>query len=90
MEQDPCVACGSSNIHRSRPRNLYERVKKLYTPSRPFHCHDCGWRGWLQPLQSPGTASVVSEAAPDLDLTALDAVLAAHRRPPDCSEEVPR
>jgi hypothetical protein len=48
----------------------------LYIRARPFRCHSCGWRGWLQPLQSCGTTSA-SEATTQqsVDLRLLDRML---------------
>ena len=43
--------CGGRNVRRSRAKGVYERFRKLHTPARPFRCDDCGWRGWLLPLE---------------------------------------
>ena len=51
MESEPCARCGSRNVHRSKVRGAYERFKKVHTPTRPFRCHDCDWRGWRLPLE---------------------------------------
>jgi hypothetical protein len=47
----PCGRCGGTNVHRSKIRGGYERFRRLHTPTRPFRCHDCGWRGWRLPLE---------------------------------------
>jgi UDP-GlcNAc:undecaprenyl-phosphate GlcNAc-1-phosphate transferase len=47
----PCGRCGGPNVRRSKVRGAYERFRKLRTPTRPFRCHDCGWRGWRLPLE---------------------------------------
>ena len=39
-----------------------------HTTKRLFRCHDCGWRGWLEPLEH----SSPIEAVADFDLTVLD------------------
>jgi UDP-GlcNAc:undecaprenyl-phosphate GlcNAc-1-phosphate transferase len=69
----PCLSCGSRNVHRSKARNLYERFKKLHTAARLYRCHDCGWRGWLLPLEY--APIIAPEAIPEPgDLTALDSL----------------
>jgi len=42
---------------------------------RLFRCNDCGWRGWLLPLEF--AAALDSSEAPDLapDLASLDTAL---------------
>jgi hypothetical protein len=70
----PCLSCGSRNVHRSKARNLYERFKKLHTSHRLFRCHDCGWRGWLLPLQYSALPGA-GPAAEIGDLSTLDGVL---------------
>jgi hypothetical protein len=51
LEAEPCGGCGGRNVHRSKARGAYERFRKLHTPRRPYRCDDCGWRGWLMPLE---------------------------------------
>jgi UDP-GlcNAc:undecaprenyl-phosphate GlcNAc-1-phosphate transferase len=50
-ESAPCGRCSSRNVRRSRAHGTYERFRKLHSPLRPYRCNDCGWRGWLQPLE---------------------------------------
>lgn len=69
VEQEPCRVCASANVHRSRARNVFERLRKMHTALRPFQCHDCGWRGWLLPLQF---ASQGSTRSSDPSLASLD------------------
>ena len=26
-------------------------MKKYFTRERPYRCHDCGWRGWLENIR---------------------------------------
>ncbi len=70
----PCLSCGSRNVHRSKVRNLYERVKKLHSPARLFRCHDCEWRGWLLPLQYSAILKAETNEAIG-DLASLDRAL---------------
>jgi len=76
-----CARCGGANVHRSRIRGAYERLRKLHTPTRPFRCDDCGWRGWLQPLER----ATPLEPVRDPDLTSLDVAFA-----PALAGRVPR
>jgi len=69
LESEPCARCGGRNVHRSRVKGLYERFRKLHTPARPFRCDDCGWRGWLLPLERTMALDTIVEA----DLRSLDA-----------------
>ena len=67
-ESEPCARCGSRNLRRSRTKGVYERLRKLHTPARPFRCDDCAWRGWLLPLEQVTPFDV----AGDSDLVSLD------------------
>jgi len=68
---DPCPSCGSRDVHRSKTRTLYERLRKAHTLSRTFRCRHCGWRGWLLPLEYSRT----TEATWSPDLTAIDTLM---------------
>lgn len=65
-----CPACHTSLIHRSRVRNVQERIRHELSAKRSYRCNECGWRGWLLPQQSLGQSPVEPVAAPDL--AALD------------------
>jgi uncharacterized heparinase superfamily protein len=56
------------------------RIRKRHTASRPFQCHDCGWRGWLRPLQTCGSDSVVAKIDQSVDLTSLDGMFGGESR----------
>jgi hypothetical protein len=60
-------------MHRSHARSVFERARKALSVKRPFRCDDCGWRGWLIPLEFGG--SLEPAAAPDLAY--LDSTLKA-------------
>jgi hypothetical protein len=72
-DAEPCADCGGRNVHRSRARGAYERFRKLHTPARPFRCDDCGWRGWLLPLEH----GMASDEIVETDLRSLDAAFSA-------------
>ena len=67
-ESEPCRRCGSSNVHRSKARHVLERVRKPRTLRRLYRCRDCGWRGWLFPLEA---AAPLADAG-STDLSDLD------------------
>jgi UDP-GlcNAc:undecaprenyl-phosphate GlcNAc-1-phosphate transferase len=67
-EAEPCRRCRSNNVYRSHARGFYERMRKARSPKRPYRCRDCGWRGWLQPIE----ASIALDVPDTPDLTALD------------------
>jgi hypothetical protein len=72
-DAEPCANCGGRNVHRSRAKGVYERFRKLHTPARPFRCDDCGWRGWLLPLEHVMAIDEIAET----DLRSLDAAFSA-------------
>jgi predicted RNA-binding Zn-ribbon protein involved in translation (DUF1610 family) len=41
-----CPTCGSTRVHSSRLRGLFERLRQALTGMQPFRCHQCGWRRW--------------------------------------------
>jgi hypothetical protein len=49
-DRQPCPSCKGWRVHRSKARNLYERIRKSQTDRRLYRCEACGWRGWLVPL----------------------------------------
>lgn len=71
LGSSPCPSCGSREMHRSKARTLYERLRKAHTEARVFRCHRCGWRGWLLPLD----CAVIAEATCSPNLTAIDTFL---------------
>ena len=63
-----CPACHSYAIYRSKLRG-FERLKKFFTNERPYRCHDCNWRGWLENIRYaafplPGHAMASSARRP--------------------------
>ena len=74
-----CPSC-SKQIHRSRVRNRWEEIRRLFTGRRPFRCHGCNWRGWRKEFKYEGTQAWGSSGSHDLkdaqrtelDLDALD------------------
>ena len=73
----PCPHCGSSRLHRSRARNLPERVRRNFSARRLFRCDDCEWRGWLIPLDFGDFDPIAGSLAPDLG--SLDDVMHSAR-----------
>lgn len=70
---ETCPSCASRNLHRSKARSLYERVRKAHTLKRLFRCQHCGWRGWLAPLDS--ATWTIADRNEALDLTRIDKAL---------------
>ena len=50
-DSQPCPSCKGWHVHRSKARSVYERLKKSRTDRRLYRCEECGWRGWLIPLE---------------------------------------
>jgi FlaA1/EpsC-like NDP-sugar epimerase len=61
----PCPRCGADNLHRSRARNISERVRRSFTARRLFRCDGCDWRGWLVPLEFGESDPADAPSAPD-------------------------
>ncbi len=48
MRLQPCPHCGKfGTLHRSRSRNLKERLVKFFLPYKIYRCSECGWRGYI-------------------------------------------
>ena len=60
-----CPSC-KGDVHRSRARNMRERMQKGLTERRLYRCDVCSWRGWLLPQQFPTDCLVKPASAPDL------------------------
>jgi FlaA1/EpsC-like NDP-sugar epimerase len=70
-----CPACGSANFHRSKARSARERVTKFLRTRRLHRCRTCGWRGWVDLIDSFEPMNWVDEQPARLDLSPLDAVV---------------
>jgi hypothetical protein len=70
-----CPSCRSASAHRSKARNVFERLRKERTPQRLYRCDACGWRGWLTPIELVNVATIGVQ--PALDLGALDTAMRA-------------
>jgi len=69
-EEQACPQCKTGLAHRSRSRNLVERLRKEFRPERLYRCAACGWRGWMLPMEFGGMSpleSDVSHPSPLLD-----------------------
>jgi hypothetical protein len=87
-----CPMCGGDELYRSGIRSRAEDLRRSLSSKRPFRCHACDWRGWLEPADHRDHAPLEEfaarseeslEAAPDLE--ALDELVgvgpAPSRRP---------
>src|SRR5437762_9512372 len=86
-----CPACRSHNTHRSHARSFWEGWRQKVSGQRPYRCLDCRWRGWgvdlasrsaddgdlvTEPPNTEALALARDDRRKDLDLNALDRVLA--------------
>jgi UDP-GlcNAc:undecaprenyl-phosphate GlcNAc-1-phosphate transferase len=62
----PCPSCRTAEVHRSKSKNIVERLRKLRTDKRLYRCDACGWRGWLVPLDFARQSQHDLQVAPDL------------------------
>jgi predicted RNA-binding Zn-ribbon protein involved in translation (DUF1610 family) len=42
-----CPKCGQPTLRRSHSHWKFEKFRKKYSLKRPFRCHNCHWRGWI-------------------------------------------
>ncbi len=54
-----CPKCNAEALHRSHAHSHLEEKRKQLSSKRPFRCHECGWRGWLEEGQLRYSAAVV-------------------------------
>ena len=54
-----CPKCSAEALHRSHAHSHFEEKRKQLGSKRPYRCHECGWRGWLQEAQLRYSAAVV-------------------------------
>jgi predicted RNA-binding Zn-ribbon protein involved in translation (DUF1610 family) len=46
-----CPKCGQPALRRSHSHYRFEKIRKKYSAKRPFRCHQCRWRGWIDETQ---------------------------------------
>jgi UDP-GlcNAc:undecaprenyl-phosphate GlcNAc-1-phosphate transferase len=74
-----CPSCGKSAAFRSKARNSFERFRKVRTQKRLYRCEECGWRGWLLPLEFAVEAAVGNDDLPNFG--ELDGAVRKEPRP---------
>lgn len=79
-----CPACDGASLHRSHSLSFLDRYRKSITMKRPFRCHLCGWRGWIDEtrLRYPAVTGTPlhfpikdDDAVPEIDLDSSDETL---------------
>jgi hypothetical protein len=73
LVQQECPACRTRGLGRTRARSLFERLARAVGEKRLFICEECGWRGWLRPVDVGIGAHGLTPGVPDL--RALDAAV---------------
>ena len=73
-----CPSCSSAAVQRSRTRVMSERVWRRLTSARPHRCRDCGWRGWLKPVEGPREEQAFSAESESPDFGVLDQAIRSH------------
>jgi FlaA1/EpsC-like NDP-sugar epimerase len=71
VREQQCPRCKSWAVRRSRARGPIERLRKDMSVQRLFRCEDCGWRGWLVPMDYGDDPLPLVPLAPNLSM--LDA-----------------
>jgi FlaA1/EpsC-like NDP-sugar epimerase len=69
-----CRVCSSGHLYRSHARTVAERVVRVLGDRRLYACDECGWRGWLTPIDVGVGASEGAMNTPDLN--EIDAAVA--------------
>jgi uncharacterized protein with PIN domain len=54
-----CPKCNAEALHRSHAHSSLEEKRKKLSSKRPYRCHECQWRGWLEESQLRYSAAVV-------------------------------
>lgn len=75
-----CPSCRVGQAHRSHARSYFERARKGWSDKRIYRCHECGWRGWLLPIENAADWAPLGESRVDFslaDLKSLDDDLAS-------------
>jgi len=65
-DEQPCPRCPDGHVRRSKARSLAERIRREFTSERLYRCAECGWRGWLMPMDFGEQALIDPIATPDL------------------------
>ncbi len=54
-----CPKCNAEALHRSHAHSTLEEKRKKLSSKRPYRCHECEWRGWLEESQLRYSAAMV-------------------------------
>ena len=50
----PCPVCSNNQFFQSSNRNFFEKIRTIIFFKKPYRCHECGYRGWIQlPIKFP-------------------------------------
>lgn len=67
-----CPSCGSQEVHRSRPRTVSEKIRKVLSEKRLHRCHSCGWRDWRPAIDRTWALESEKRNFVASDLTIID------------------
>ncbi len=56
-----CPECHASALYRSHTTSTFEEKRKQLGHKRPYRCHACQWRGWLEDAQLRYSAEGMKE-----------------------------
>jgi hypothetical protein len=77
MSQTLCPDCGTSALVQTSTATPFDRLRRLFTSSRPHHCRKCGWTGWVAVSRRRRHAHAWTVERDPPDLGTLDAALTA-------------
>ena len=68
-----CSSCDCGSVRRSRVSGPFEHLRRQFTEKRPYRCHECGWRGWIDVIDE--FEETLESVAGYPDLRAIDAAV---------------
>lgn len=75
-----CPACGSLDVRRSMPHDLWERAIRASTPYHLYFCRGCGRRGWYRGTLTLAPADQIQQGLPAREIEARDDAARRRRR----------
>lgn len=60
-----CPKCNAAAMYRSHTHTTLEEKRKQYGSKRPYRCHECGWRGWVEEAHLRYSSEIISYQSKD-------------------------
>ena len=87
-----CPECHASALYRSHTTSAFEEKRKQFGSKRPYRCHKCQWRGWLEDAMLRYSAEGMKQktrasAQEDVDIPDISLESPSHRNHDDVQED---